>query len=1813
MSWLKNRFVVLAAVLVVINVAGLALIHYDLSRSRERNVHVSAAAVDLDPASADRLTLVFDRDVVPDDAVGSTEAARIVKIEPAVPGQWVWSARDRFEYRLEKPLPPGRIFHAVWTPEFRGRTGMTLARGSEVVFRTGALALERCEVKASDAESVTVELQFSQPVDPGDLLRHVRLFDDRSSASLGAAQCLTPRADKTLVIRSPLPPSGQLRLRLDEGLAGSGAEIPLGEAVNRTFEVTKEFALLAAYAERPRLEDMITVRLTFSQPLGGDQKLPMPEVTPAAAKLEVHRSNQDLVVTGEFKSGTTYRFKVPATLLAQSGKTLGKEASASVEIPDRAPDIEIRQGTGVLAPHGNLQLDARAVNVTALRLVAYRVHENNLVAHMRGTGSDETSRMLGEKTVKLDFPPNVPQKLTIDLKDLVQARRGIYSVTVTDTHSRWTSDRAVVSVTDLAITAKHSRDGLVVWVTGLQSGKPIAGAEVKALSLNNQTLATAATDERGLASLPLPANHPDGAPWAVIAGKDGDLSCLQLGDHQWEIDEVDQSGRPYAETYEVLLYSERGVFRPGDPIHMTGVVRDRLGHVPPPFPLAVKVTRPDGREVADLPVRLEPDRQGMFHVDYATRDDAQTGPYKFQATLPGDKKELGATQVLVEAFVPVRMEVKATPSAARFRMDEAPKLAVSARYLWDQPVAKVPVSLEGTLRATPFKSERYRAFRFGVPDDETINLPKVTATLDDQGKADLKIELPKPLRAGLYKMSLSATVTEPGGRSVSAGAATILDKLDRHVGLRLPGGQVVPVGSPISVDWVRVTGEDAPADPGEMEMELARVEYDTVLRREGHGHAWQSVERPEKVESRDIPAGDATGAFQFTCREPGLYRLTVTDRRTTSATRLDFYASEYGAGPQSLEMTRPELLQVVVDKEKYVPGDTAKVLVRSPLSGTMLLTLETDHVVASYVAEVANNTAEVQVPLPADTRGGAFLLATVIRPVDPDRKSWLPHRAMGMARVVMDHAAQHVPLSITAPPKARPGQAVPITVETGTPSDPAHPTMVHLWAVDEGILLAAAYHAPAIEKFFLGPRAPGVETADLFLSLLPDYKRPVGMTRIGAGGGDRSVDNLRRNPVATRRREPAVVWRAAAPVDASGRLTVEMKMPDLVGQMRLMAVAVDQDRYASAERPVTLTQPLIVEATWPRFVAPGDTFEVPMKLFNSTDRALTVRVAAKITGPVEVVPDPALERLTIKPGEPITHFLKAHATGLGPVEVTLEAGPAEADADLAAHTSATFPVRPATALHAEVKLASLKAGEKLQVPLPTTMVKGTIRATVDVSPRPTVQLGPALEQLIHYPYGCVEQTSSQLFALLYAGEVLGPDRADAIKGMVQSGIARLWSMQTRSGGLSYWPGGSEACLWGTAYASSCLLEAKAAGHEIDPRFTRELTKYLAAELQATGDGAPDANTRALICRVLAVFGDPPNGWMARLAEQQDKLDVAGRAHLAAAFSAAGRKDRAATLLPTSIMVKDVAITSDERLISPVRQDGVLLGALLEIDPKHGLMPPLAARLEKARHNGYWGSTLDNAAAISALSRYQAQAGAEKQDFTGTIRCGAAEPVPFDHTKAVSHKFADPAAPIEIASTGTGTIYVSVAAEGLAEKGVLQPYSRDLAVERHWVGGDGKPVDPQKLRVGDLVRVIVTIRSPRDVKNVAVVDALPGGMEVENPRLATSATQIPPALFGRPQGDDPDTDEDEDASSDSDAAPAPTADAPRRAFDRPDHVEFLDDRVVLFCEAGSTPRVFSYAVRVTAAGDFDLPPIQASCMYDPAAACLGKAGRIKATK
>ncbi|MCY2927855.1 MAG: MG2 domain-containing protein, partial [Planctomycetota bacterium] len=482
-------------------------------------------------------------------------------------------------------------------------------------------------------------------------------------------------------------------------------------------------------------------------------------------------------------------------------------------------------------------------------------------------------------------------------------------------------------------------------------------------------------DKDGLARLVVPEKHPDGACWVVTAQKGADLAYLLPEESQWVLDNVPQDGRPYASAYEVMAYTDRGVYRPGEEVFVTGLIRDAAGAIPAPFPLTVKVIRPHGQEAADLPVTPDQAAGGFFHVSFPTAVDGQTGPYRFQVTLPGSNDVIGETHAQVEAFLPVRMEVKASTTEAYFGPGEQPRVNVSARYLWNQPGAGLPVKLEPALKPKRFASPAHVGWQFGTNvDGGTVHFhnPKdggeedshdkgiLKGQLNDKGEALFELALPAKLPKGFYTFSAAATVTD--ARSVSASASADVDTLGLHVGLRSPK-DLAAVGEVVPVEWVRLTGRGPEALPGEMKTRLVRVEYDSVLKREPSRESplyerrrrdrresmvWESVERLIDVKAAAIPAAGAAGKIDVVCPEGGHYRLIVTDAQTGSETWLELYTG----GGQTVPMEKPERVEIVTDQPRYLPGATAKVLVRSAVPGTLLLTLETDSVVGYFLGEV---------------------------------------------------------------------------------------------------------------------------------------------------------------------------------------------------------------------------------------------------------------------------------------------------------------------------------------------------------------------------------------------------------------------------------------------------------------------------------------------------------------------------------------------------------------------------------------------------------------------------------------------------------------------------------------------------------------------------------------------------------------------------------------------------------------------------------------------------------------------------------------------
>ncbi|MCA9000551.1 MAG: hypothetical protein KDB61_01415, partial [Planctomycetes bacterium] len=1262
--------------------------------------------------------------------------------------------------------------------------------------------------------------------------------------------------------------------------------------------------------------------------------------------------------------------------------------------------------------------------------------------------------------------------------------------------------------------------------------------------------------------------------------------------------------------------------------HLSGVLRSPTGGVAPRQRYEVRLRRPDGRIEwrQTLAEETAPDGQGLFQIEVPTRATCATGVWGLDLWNLDAKSVTRSMQVNVEEFVPTRLELNAVASLAHGK-DAHPVEASAQRAVQDQAIpqrrsssADVPpvhltVDVDAKdflghaskglgVRVLPrwtrvrFESEAYPDFAFMEPASiakQNFEDREQEGTLNEEGRARFTLHPGSHRTPGLWKMRAAATVTEIGGRSTTHTVRGEIDTAPYHLGFRLRDG-VAPVGEDIHVDWRLVPNPELPCAPPSYALRLELMVTEYGMQTVNGRLSWQSRERITEVQRFQIGGNGEAGTLTFRVKESGRYRLIAEELDGEGRALFPLQV-----GAQQEKVSNPEALELTLDRPRYVPGDRAQLQVRGAFAGQLLVTLENNGVLASRVLAFQPPMATLDFQLPEDLRGGAFFSASLIRGVDPSQTSWLPHRAKGLVRVTTDHAGSKLPLNLAAPERAAPGDRIVVraeslflqdaptawlpgevaTQEASFRSSPAAantqvtgPARLYVWAVDTGVLLATSERLPDPHAHYFAQRKIGVSTADSWSRLLPDHMRAESLLHIGGDADAEGAMARRLGALPPTERESSVAWSRAVDLNEYRSAEVELHLPNVRGAVTLRAVLVEGDRYSSCEQRIELATDLQVTATWPRYATAGDSFRVPVKVLNTSANAMSVDIQPWCEGPLMLTPEAPDSPFNLAPDEEKVLWYRAQATGVGPVHARFTGRYAGGDESF----EGRFQVRAATALHQEVFVGQIPANTSQSFHPAERFATRDLEVSVEIDAHAPIELRPALRALIDYPHGCLEQTTSRLFALLGAGRLLDEATAadadpEVVRAMITAGIDRLHAMQTRWGGMSYWMGDREPSPWGSAYAGHFLMEARGAGYEVPESLSTPLMDYLTACLNS---GEEDLGTQALMCRVLAGFGKPQEAWMVRLLERAPELDMAGRAHLASAWLALGRRDRAEEILIEDTLLGEVAASWSGRITSQTRQQGALLSTLLELDAAHPWVETVAGRLYAARENGRWRSTLEDAAALWALARYQAVQ-PKVGEYRGVLVTATGERFEFDSKKPFRHTLKGEeltAGAFTLQVEGDRACKVLVVSEGTALEPVAA-YDRNLKVRRRWLDVSGEPLAPgTELRVGDLIQVELELEAPNlqpgdRLQNIAIVDALPAGLEIENPRLATG-TEILGANGNQA-----------------------------------DRVEFREDRVVIFASAQHQAATFRYAARATLAGSYKVPPVQASSMYDPGFASLGE--------
>ena len=1307
---------------------------------------------------------------------------------------------------------------------------------------------------------------------------------------------------------------------------------------------------------------------------------------------------QSVSLVGDFHTGSRYVVKIgppPADTAAADRARYPRPGTLSAVVPDVGRDCWLDTDQGYLSTAGGRTVLAHVINVDKVKVTVTRVYDDNLVAwrnlaarnEYQGRDTEAYARPAAERTIDCGGEKNVRRDVRLSLDDLLPptlSRSGVWRVGIAPATGDVSDDdgngsrysynnrtAAVVTLSDIGLTAKRTRDGLLAWAASLRTSQPMAGVRVRAYSDKNQLLGEATTAADGLARLtdvhPAPgetvavllADVPGPTTAPTTRPDNAELTWLDLRRGAWELGDVDTAGQPYLrQGYAAFVYADRGIYRPGESVHLRAVVRGP-GDVAPKaaFPVRWRFQRPDLHEWRIVPAMLDAD--GAVAADVPLPNDLPTGQWTVDVALPGnDAKPFGSATFLVEEFIPNRLKVGLTlGTGKRVELGGEPLAAnVQGDYLFGRPAAGLTVDLTAHAAKVVFAPAGWDGWSFGDAADarttaavrhkakRTGTKPGEPATvegqLDDAGRYHGTIDVAEAVHAGEdaghyngpWRLTAAASVAEAGGRAVTVSKQVDVDAVAAYVGVRRGGDTQAKPGEPcpFRLQLVKPDGTAAAEADADLSLRLLRSSWNiTTVYRNGHyDYDCTRVLSPVAAATVHVNAGQATWAP--VPPESGQYVLEATDVDGGAVTTSSFYAATGMGWDDTVDRSHPDRLDVRVlgPGESDVPaadartrpsgppqrvGETARVLVAAPFAGRLLLTVETDDIVESKVIDMAASHVVVPIDVTAACRPGAYVTATVVRPTAP-APTGRTTRAFGVTRLNVDSSDRKLTVAIDAPPELRPMRSLDVDLTVTDPDGrPAAGAAVTVAAVDEGICSLTNFATPDPLGFFTAKRALGVGSADLYNLLMPE----VAKSDVGGDEtvGEAAPGSRHQSPVGGRRVRPVALAWATAHADAAGHARASFPVPAFQGRLRVMAVAYSADRVGSADRGVVVRSPLLAQTSWPRFAAPGDRFSVAVTLFNNRPIAGTATVTVEpldangllsIAGGTASVPLAANGQQRID-----VDVTAAKAVGVARVRLTAEMAGEQFVEDV------ELPVRPAAPTMDFGGIVRGTTAAPVDLANLSPVLPGTGSLRLDVTPWPTLNLPQGLDYLDRYPYGCVEQTTSTLFPLVALGEIgrrIDPARFDPqrVRDKVDVGVTRLLGMQTADGGLAMWPGEANDWPWGSVYAAHFLTVARTDGYAVPDDFYNHLIGYVRHQLDQPTDAAGGLEVQSYAAYVLALAGRPDRPAMSRLGELaavSNRSDEPVENHarrgdaqlfLSAAWLMAGRRDLAEDMLPATV-------------------------------------------------------------------------------------------------------------------------------------------------------------------------------------------------------------------------------------------------------------------------------------------------------------------------
>jgi hypothetical protein len=1591
--------------------------------------------------------------------------------------------------------------------------------------------------------------------------------------------------------------------------------------------------------ERLRIEtggDNPVACLEFTQPLANDPQTNFADyiALEPAASVNFEPVNNSLCLRGlpyDVDRQVTIREGLPAA----NGKKTRKDETFTLTFGDR-PSFVGFAGSGVILPRAEADgVGIETVNVSKLKLEVLRVSDRILSQRsleegqaaaegswdywsIENEGSDfGVSIWKGELPVQLrPQDRNKTQTTVFPLGSVLSDRNpGAYVIRVIDAtpsagsrgqnNDRPAAAARWIMYTDMALQSFSGATGMDVVVRGLKSARPMGGVTMTLIAQNNDELARARSNGEGrvrFAQALMKGEGPQAARYVFAYGSGGDFAALDLQRGTLDLSERDVGGRYAPGDVDAYMFTERGIYRPGEVVRVNGMLRDPAGRAIANRQSTLIIYRPNGTEFRRLRL-LEAKDAGSIIKNIQIDRAAPRGSWRAVLEVDGQDAPAGEVSFSVEDFVPQRLRVTVKGSEAALTAGQTRAIDVDAQFLYGAPGAGLTVQGEGRLQVDPNPFPALQGYTWGRQDErfdeQFFQLPETVT--DGAGRAQLQVALAAPPQTSLpLRAKVVASVLEPGGRTVRENFDIPVRLQAQYIGVKPKGDGFVRAGQPASFDVVAV---DANARRIGSRVQWRLVEedwsYDWYL--EGGQWKWRRTGRDINVAGGqgtiDIPTGAAATITQAQLRE-GAYRLIIRNEASGAETTHRFGV---GWGGWASDTDTPDMVAVSPPSTPVRAGGRVEIDIRPPYAGEAQIVVATDRVLSMHTERIPAGGKKISLRAEADWGAGAYVLVTVMTPRDPAGRRdtpVVPRRAVGVGYVPVDMANRTLTVAVGENMgTVRPRQRIefPITV-SGAPRGES--VRVTLAAVDEGILQLTKFESPDPKEHYFGRRALGVGVRDDYGRLLNPNLGAAARPR--QGGDSLGGEGLTVVPTKT-----VALWSGLVKLDRAGRARIPLDVPDFNGELRLMAVAWSETALGADETPVTVRDPVVADLTLPRFLAPGDEAFATLRVDNVEGASGTYQVALAGTGAARA--QGAAQRLMLQKGgnQTIRIPVSAPAQGIGRLSLSLT-GPninLTHDYDIEARA----PFLPVT----NVVLASQLRGQTFS--LTAAALAGfqpaQARALVSYSSFAGLDPAPLLDALERYPYGCTEQLVSVAMPLLYVN-TLAPQsnraRDPRLNPRLNEVVTKLLDRQTPDGAFGLWRAGDAAANpWLGAYAADFLVRAKQNGLVVPDAPMEGVYQGLRAIARLDDFsnvaydfevyrwlGNPDtkellrSRASAYALYVLAKAGKADIGQVryfhdTKLSREPSPL---ARAHIAAALSHLGDTARARSAFRQAEQALGYRNTGDYHQ-SPVRDTAGVLALAAEAAAQdqslNALVQRLTRRIENDAPKADQLMTQEQAHLLMAANALLKTAGPVRVSINGA----AAGPV--TGYAATAQQLVNA---VTFRNDGQGAVWRSLTTSG-APLAAPAPFSNGLSIDKRIFNLGGGLADLNSIRQGDRV-VVVLSGSPEGQRlyPAAIVDLLPAGLEIES-------------ILGPQDGLG-------EAGYDGKRNDGPFAWIGRIAYTR--IAEKRDDRYVAALDVVGGGYTVAYVARAVTPGTYALPGASIEDMYKPGVGGRSSTSRLRVT-